>query len=260
MTDARPTADLPPLAPRAWLRYDVVEPLVRRLAPRTVLEMGCGQGGFGTRLARAAGPGGYLGVEPDAQAAAVAQSRITPPQGTVLLGDQRAVPAGSHYDLVCAFEVLEHLEHDAEMLGVWASFVRPGGHLLLSVPAWQNRFGPMDTKAGHYRRYSPEELGTLLRGAGLDPVQITLYGWPLGYLLEAVRNPLDARRLAREPQELDPMQRTSSTGRTFQPTKPLVGKAIQLGTAPFRRIQRAMPTRGTGLVALARRPPGEPGD
>ncbi len=242
---------LPPLAPRAWLRYDLVSRMLRRLRPQSVLEIGCGQGSFGARLAAG---GSYLGIEPDEQAASVARSRITPRGGTVLLGDQHAVPQGSTYDLVCAFEVLEHLEHDAEMLATWASFVRPGGHLMLSVPAWPDRFGPMDTHAGHYRRYTPDQLRNLLTGAGLQPVQIAVYGWPLGYALEAVRNPIDARKLAREAAELSMPERTASTGRTFQPPNQAVGTAVALATTPFRYLQRLAPTRGTGLVALARRP------
>ncbi len=242
---------LPPLAPRAWLRYDLVSRMLRRLRPQTVLEMGCGQGSFGARLAAG---GSYLGIEPDEQAAAVARSRIAPRGGTVVLGDQHAVPDGSTYDLVCAFEVLEHLEHDAEMLATWASFVRPGGHLMLSVPAWPDRFGPMDTHAGHYRRYTPDQLRSLITDAGLEPVQVAVYGWPLGYALEAVRNPIDARKLDREAADLSMDERTASTGRTFQPPNRVIGTAVALATTPFRYLQRLAPTRGTGLVALARRP------
>jgi SAM-dependent methyltransferase len=243
---------LPPLPPRAWLRYDLVSRIVASLEPGTVLEPGCGQGSFGARLAARAR---YLGVEPDELAASVATSRISPRGGTVVRGDQRDVPAGSSYDLVCAFEVLEHLEDDAAMLSVWAGFVRPGGHLLLSVPAWPDRFGPMDEHAGHYRRYTPEGLSRLLAASGLDPVSIQVYGWPLGYALEAVRNPIDRRKLARE-DAMSMQERTASTGRTFQPPNRALGSAVQLATTPFRYLQRLAPTRGTGLVALARRPAG----
>ena len=253
-----PLPPLPPLAPRAWLRYDLVGRILDRLQPASVLEMGCGQGGFGARLAARAD---YVGVEPDQLAATVATARIAPLGGTVLQGDQHAVPAGSSYDLVCAFEVLEHLEHDAEMLGVWAGFVRPGGHLLISVPAWPDRFGPMDTHAGHYRRYTPAGLDGLLVAAGLEPVSTQVYGWPLGYALEAVRNPIDARKLAREAQlaadagrALSNEELTASTGRTFQPRTALVGTAVAVATTPFRYLQRLTTARGTGLVALARKP------
>ena len=252
-TQTPPLPPLPPLAPRAWLRYDLVHRIVDRLDPGTVLEIGCGQGSFGARLATRAR---YLGIEPDPRAAAVAGRRITPRGGVVIEGDQTAVPAGTSYHLVCAFEVLEHLEDDAGMLSVWAGFVQPGGHLLLSVPAWPSRFGPMDTHAGHYRRYTPAALRSLLADSGLDPLSIQVYGWPLGYALEAVRNPIDRRKLARQRGEVSMAERTASTGRTFQPPNRALGAAVQLGTWPFRYLQRLAPGRGTGLVALARRPDG----
>ncbi|MCB1876201.1 MAG: class I SAM-dependent methyltransferase [Chromatiales bacterium] len=242
---------LPPLAPRAWLRYDVVKAILDRLRPETVLEFGCGQGSFGARLAERAN---YLGVEPDREAAAVARERITPRGGKILLGDQNIVPSGTSYDLVCAFEVLEHLEHDADMLKTWASFLAPGGHLLLSVPAWPERFGPMDEHAGHYRRYTPEQVSGMLVAAGLEAPEVTVYGWPLGYALEAVRNPIDARKLARGAEDKSKAELTASTGRTFQPPNQLVGAVVAVATTPFRYLQRLAPTKGTGLVALARKP------
>ena len=245
---------LPPLAPRAWLRYDVVDRLVRRIRPESVLEIGCGQGGFGARLASRVPEGGFFGIDPDAAAAQVAARRILPLGGTVVVGDHSSVPPGSTYDLVCAFEVLEHLEHDEEMLSTWTSWVRPGGHLLLSVPAWQERFGPMDERAGHYRRYEPEQLRDLLKQVGLEAVDVTVYGWPLGYVLEAVRNPLDARAIDRAGRDLTMAERTAPSGRTRQPGRRITGEMIRFSTMPFRRIQRLAPHRGTGLVAMARRP------
>ncbi|HEY0889858.1 MAG TPA: class I SAM-dependent methyltransferase [Nocardioides sp.] len=244
------TAPLPPLAIRAWLRYDVVRRLLDRLAPRTALEIGCGQGAFGARLAERAS---YLGVEPDDHSHAVAASRIEPRGGRVLHGTHAVVPEGSEFDLVCAFEVLEHIEDDRGALADWVRLVRPGGHLLLSVPAFQERFGPMDTHAGHFRRYSPTELRDRLTEAGLTDVEITVYGWPLGYALEAVRNRIDAKKLARVG-DASMADLTHASGRTFQPQTRRTGTLIAAATTPWRLLQRTTTTRGTGLVAVARRP------
>ena len=179
--------------PRAWLRYDVVERVLAGLRPRTVLELGCGQGSMGARLARRAE---YVGVEPDPTSFALARTRVGAAGGAVVQGDHTAVPAGSSYDLVCAFEVLEHMRDDAAVLAEWTRFVRPGGHLMLSVPAFQRRFGPMDERVGHYRRYGPEELAARLVERRAERPRVTVYGWPLGYLLEAVRNRADRPKLA----------------------------------------------------------------
>lgn len=245
-----PTAPLPPLALRAWLRYDVVKRILDRLAPRTALEIGCGQGAFGARLA---GRASYLGVEPDDHSFSVAQSRITPRGGTVLHGTHAVVPVGSSYDIVCAFEVLEHIEDDASALAEWVELVRPGGHLVLSVPAFQRRFGPMDTHAGHFRRYEPDGLEKLLVDAGLTDIDVTVYGWPFGYALEAVRNRIDSRKLRRSG-AMSMEELTQASGRTFQPNRRASGVFIAAATAPWRLLQRLRPHAGTGLVAVARRP------
>ena len=55
----------PPLGPRTWLRYDLVSRAVDAVGPESILDIGCGQGSIGVRLARRAR---YLGVEPDALA------------------------------------------------------------------------------------------------------------------------------------------------------------------------------------------------
>src|SRR5476649_2663093 len=94
---AKASNPLPPLAIRAWLRYDVVKRVIDRLKPSTALEIGCGQGAFGARLADDVR---YLGVEPDDTSYHVACSRIEPRGGTVLHGIHSVVPKGSTYDLV----------------------------------------------------------------------------------------------------------------------------------------------------------------
>ncbi len=241
---------LPPLSIRAWLRYDVVKRVIDRLAPRTALEIGCGQGAFGARLADDVQ---YLGVEPDETSHQVASDRIEPRGGKVLHGMHTVVPEGSTYDLVCAFEVLEHIEDDKGALAEWVPFVRPGGHLVLSVPAFQQRFGPMDAHAGHFRRYSPGELEARLVEAGLEDVEITVYAWPLGYALEAIRNRIDAKKLANAG-DASVEELTAASGRTFQPTGRAMGAFVNAATVPFRYLQRARPNAGIGLVAVARRP------
>jgi SAM-dependent methyltransferase len=251
MTDStQQTNPLPPLAIRAWLRYDVVKRVIARLRPRTALEIGCGQGAFGARLAEDVK---YLGVEPDKSSFDVACSRIEPRGGEVLNGIHNVVPEGSTYDLVCAFEVLEHIEDDKGALAEWVPLVRPGGHLVLSVPAFQDRFGAMDTHAGHFRRYSPAQLEARLVEAGLTDVEITVYGWPLGYALEAVRNRIDAKKL-RAAGDASIEELTAASGRTFQPTSRRMGAFVNAATVPFRYVQRTRPKAGTGLVAVARRP------
>jgi len=139
-----------PLAPNAWLRYDVVQ---RMLPPgiTDVLEVGCGQGAFAARLAQRYH---YLGVEPDHTSWTVAHRRVS----AMGAGEIRNIAAeklgDERFDLVCAFEVLEHIEDDAAAVKEWSSRLRPAGWLLLSVPAGPDQYGPWDELVGHFRRYA----------------------------------------------------------------------------------------------------------
>ncbi len=247
MTTRRP-AD-PPLAPQARMRWRVVRPIVARLAPASILEVGCGLGGAGVRLARMAR---YTAAEPDQACWAIAEQRIAPLGGDVMHGDHTAIPVGREFDLVCAFEVLEHIEDDAAALSDWLHRVRPGGHLLLSVPAGPERFGPADQLVGHYRRYAVDGLREQLAAAGGVDVVVRHYGWPLGYLLESARNVLAGRKL--DAAATGAQERTHTSGRTFQPRTSVTGTVIQLGVAPFAALQELRPGAGPGLIALARRP------
>ena len=240
-------AGLPPLSIRAQLRFDVVSRVVDDLGPRTVLEVGCGQGAVGARLSTWAT---YVGVEPDSRSCEVARLRIEPRGGTVIQGTDRDVETGRTFDLVCAFEVLEHIEDDVAALQDWAVRVRPGGDLLLSVPADQKRFGPMDEQVGHFRRYDEHELSAVVRAAGLVVARTVRYGWPLTHVLEGVRNGLDRRRGAAA-REHSPEALSAASGRTFQPSGAVSGRAVELATLPFRYVQRLRPQAGTGLVLVA---------
>jgi SAM-dependent methyltransferase len=238
---------MPPLAPLARLRWSVVEPRLREMAPESVLEVGCGLGGFGARVARR---GRYLGVEPDDMSFATARARVEASGGRVVHGMLADVAEGP-FDLVCAFEVLEHIEDDRSALAEWVDRIGPGGWLLLSVPAGPDRFGPSDRAAGHFRRYSPDHLVDLVGEAGLTDVQVTYYGWPLGYVTEGVRGRIAARKEQSAPASME--HRTAGSGRMFQPG-PFVGQVVRVATLPFEVAQRMRPDRGVGLVLSARKP------
>lgn len=244
--------ELPALSPNAWLRWDVVS----RLLPSAVrdgadvLEVGCGQGGFGVRLAQRYR---YLGVEPDPISCEVARARLANAggRGEVRHGDLSVLAEDQRFDLVCAFEVIEHIEDDQEALNSWAARVRPGGALLLSTPAYQHRFGAADQMVGHFRRYDPSVLRSQLEQAGLVDIELRHFGAPLGYLLEAGRNAIGRRRLSKLG-DADMTTRSHGSGRLLQPSKRATALVAEHGTWPFRRLQRAFPARGPGLIALAR--------
>ena len=247
-TSAAGGGTLPPLPPNAALRWHLVRTRVDEVAPGTILELGTGQGAVGARLARRAS---YVGLEPDETSRSISQSRL--PDDARLVADLDDLPADETFDLACAFEVLEHVDDHVGVLSEWVTRVRPGGHVLVSVPADPTRFGPFDELVGHLRRYSSDDLAALFTASGLEVVAIDHYGFPLGNVLEGGRNAIGRRRLAAGSAPDDVAARTAGSGRNLQPPR-WAGPAIWAATAPFRVAQGWFPTRGPGLVGLARRP------
>ena len=250
----RPAAPLArigaPLTLSARLRSDVVFRLLADLTDaRSFMEVGCGQGGLAVLLARRYD---YRGYEPDERSCRVAGQRLEGRglRGEVLNDVPPHVPDRT-FDVVGAFEVLEHLADDRAALASWTRWVRPGGHLLLSVPAHPERFGAADRYVGHFRRYAREGLTNLLKEAGLVDPCILSYGFPLGYALEWGRNAILGRRETQAPDLQD--ARTRASGRTLQPGDawaPFVWAAalpFQYAQRPFGRGEL-----GTGYVVRAR--------
>jgi SAM-dependent methyltransferase len=236
----------------AWLRWDAVDREVRRSSPRSILEVGSGQGAVGARLARR---GRYTGVEVDPDSARVARLRIEP-HGQLLEGGVEVLPADLRVDLVCSFEVLEHIEDDAGALRAWRDHLADGGRLLLSVPAHPQRFGPSDELVGHHRRYSRADLERVVSEAGFAVEEVRSYGFGMGHLLERVRNALIERSGATSADV-----GTGGSGRFRQPGR-LSGLSTWAAALPGRLLQRlAGPgAPGVGWILSARAlPRHEPG-
>lgn len=242
---------LPPLSPNAWLRWDVLSRRLPRAGVRDVLEVGCGLGAVGARLS--VRYPNYVGLEMDpvSYAAAARAVQGAGGHGEVRNGDLSVLDPDARFDLVCAFEVIEHIEDDAAALAEWTGRLRPGGWIFLSAPAHQHRFAPFDEMVGHFRRYDVAVMEERLHAAGLTDVTVTLFGAPLGYLLEAVRKRV-GRLHSDQASHASMAERTSGSGRFLQPSGPAAALATQAGTAPFRWMQRALPG-GVGLIASGRR-------
>lgn len=242
---------LPPLTLAGALRYDVLRRILRQLpGVKTVLEIGVGVGGVGARLSR---DYAYTGLDLDSESAAIARRRVAAAgNGLVIHGTTADLDPNSTFDLVCAFEVLEHIDDEEAALREWRRLVRPGGWLLLSVPARHGRLGPHDEAAGHIRRYTSAGLAQLAERVGLSVEKVVGYGFPLGNALEVVWD-LAARRSSKRG-TLE--ERTAHSGRRFQPPAAL-GVVTQALTLPFALLQRVTATTelGNGLVLVARRAP-----
>lgn len=94
--------------------------------------------------------------------------------GEGVCGSAMALPfADGAFDVVSAFDVVEHCADDALALSELARVLAPGGRMLLSVPAYQWAWSQHDVRAGHHRRYTKRRLDRLVEGAGLSVTRST---------------------------------------------------------------------------------------
>ena len=244
--DRRP----PVLAIGAALRVDALLGLLPERLGR-VLEIGCGQGGAAWRLA--ARSTHYTAIEPDPRSFAVAAERLSG-RATVLNLSDEQLPTGERFDTVCAFEVLEHCEDDHAVLDRWATRLRPGGRIVLSVPAHAGRMGSWDELVGHFRRYDRGVLAGMLHQRGFIGIREQLYGFPAIYPLEAARNLIARRRLARTQVAGSMAARTAGSGRLYQPDGALAGLVFGVAGQGLAQVQRLFPDRGPGMIVTAQLP------
>lgn len=138
-----------------------------------LVDFGAGKGTFSFPVAAA----GYnvVCVETDPVLSANLASH-----GMVVLNDLEQAADGS-IDYIYTLNVLEHIEDDTGIAALWFRKLRPGGKLLVYVPAFQALFSSMDRKVGHFRRYSKAELCQKLSSIGFEITE-SRYADSIGYV------------------------------------------------------------------------------
>ena len=94
---------------------------------------------------------------------APALAKLSSRGAQVALGEVTALPFGTAvFDLVCALDIIEHVEDEDGALSELSRVARPGATLLLSTPLHPALWTPFDDFVGHKRRYEPERLADKL--------------------------------------------------------------------------------------------------
>lgn len=101
--------------------------------------------------------------------------------------------ADETFDVVAAFDVIEHLDPEETGVAELARVLRPGGRLLVSVPAYQWAWSDHDVRAGHYRRYTRSRLEAAITRAGLR-VERSSHAFALVFPMFAAERLLRRRR------------------------------------------------------------------
>jgi 2-polyprenyl-3-methyl-5-hydroxy-6-metoxy-1,4-benzoquinol methylase len=207
-------------------------------AERAALDVGCGAGILRAQL-EAATAWRIDATDLDLDALA----RVPEGRGRVLLYDvlEKRERFREAYDLVLLFDVLEHVEPTAPFLEAVVHHLKPGGQLLLNVPALPRLYGRYDVAAGHHRRYDRASLLAELRGLPLVPLETRYWGLSL-VPLAAARKLLLGMRGAGE----------HTIERGFEPPGRLVHALLTRWMALETRLLRRPPL-GASLLLLARK-------
>ena len=157
-------------------RNHLIVDLVRQYCGgfQTLIEVGCGTG-FVLQGLRAAFPSARLtGVEPLATGLAEARKRVGG-EVELICGDIASFPYGKEFDVVGAFDVLEHVDDDRAAIGDLTRLARLGGVILLTVPQHPWLWSDADEIARHCRRYRRGELEAKVMEAGLEVLMTTSF-------------------------------------------------------------------------------------
>jgi SAM-dependent methyltransferase len=167
-------------------RRDILQTLLHRLhlpAGARVLEVGCGTGGNIDMLGRF---GTVTCVEQDPQAAQLAAQRnLAPVMPGELPDGMPQFPAP--FDLITAFDVIEHVEEDLASLVTLSAMLKPGGRIVITVPAFNFLWSRHDDENHHKRRYRRPDLKRLAGEAHLSVDYVSYFNTWLFPVVAAVR-------------------------------------------------------------------------
>lgn len=247
-------------APRYLMRRARIIELSRDLPPGRLLEAGPGAG---TLLVEFAQRGFRCeALELSDEARAMAGELIAASGQQVRIHDRVQDEWRDAFDYVFAFDVLEHIEDDVGAVAAWRSWLRPGGTLLLSVPARMKLWTAGDEWAGHFRRYEREQLIQLLEASGFEIEVFECYGFPLTNLTERL-SAKAYRKLTLHQQGTDEDDRRANNDRSGIDRRPHLRVYPLLKSLPgrlairfFLFTQKLFLDRdwGSGYVLRARRP------
>jgi len=245
-------------APRYLMRRDRILALTAATTPGKLLEIGPGAG---TLLVEFAQRGfDCAALESSAEAREMVEKVAGAAQADVDLHAAPGADWNDRFDCLFAFDVLEHIEDDRAALDQWATWLRSGGTLVLSVPARMRLWTAGDEWAGHFRRYERDALIALVEAAGLKVERFECYGFPLTNIAEKASAPLYRRAIhARSGSAaLDRQRNNDRSGtdrrlhmRMFALMRTWFGKSVMRA---FYRVQGWFLHRdmGSGYILLAR--------
>ncbi len=207
----------------------ILHPLLPRGLP--LLDIGCGTGLTLARLEHACHlpPTALFGVDRSTEALAAARRKTS---ASLSEGHAENLPhPDGSFGVVMLLDVLEHLLDDAAALAEASRVTRPGGHVLVTVPAHPRLYSAHDRALGHCRRYRRDEVVALASRAGLRVVRLTPYNCLLAPPIVLARL---GRRLARTPDpESDLRMPAGPVNRLLASLLACEARLLRCGNLPF---------------------------
>ena len=154
---------------RRRILAELIRREVRLPVDGRILEIGCGTG---HNLQMLSGFGHVDGLELDDEAAALSEKRLG--RGIIRSPLPELDGVSNDYDLIGAFDVIEHIEDDRTALAAIATKLKPGGKFMMTVPAHPWMWTAHDVANHHKRRYSKRSLRELLEGS---PMRLQKIGY-----------------------------------------------------------------------------------
>lgn len=137
------------------------------------LEIGCGTGYVLGAVSAEIPAARLVGSELFVSGLNIAAKRV--PTAEFYQIDARSIPFRNAFDVIGAFDVIEHVDDDRRVLQQVAAALVPGGGVIVTVPQHPSMWSPQDDFAHHVRRYTAREVTRKLRDAGLEVVRCTSF-------------------------------------------------------------------------------------
>lgn len=137
-----------------------------------VLEVGCGTGALLSKLNQLCRNAEVVGMDLYSEAATLAERRTG---CRVIVGDILSPPKLGLFDIIGAFDVIEHLDDPVIALNRLIKLLKPGGHIVLTVPAHMSLWGHFDEAACHKHRYDEKDLTSTLSSVQLQTIYISQF-------------------------------------------------------------------------------------
>lgn len=177
----------------------------------SLLEVGCGSGFVLSGIAGAFPQAKLVGSEIFVAGLEVASGRI--PQAELVQMDARKLPYVDEFDVVAAFDVIEHIDEDETVLQNFFRAVKPGGGCLITVPQHKWLWSPVDEEACHKRRYTAAELHGKMEAAGFQILRTTSF---VSLLLPAMLASRLAAKRAGKSGGADSLRMNKAVNRLFE--------------------------------------------